>query len=209
MMRAGGLPTTLSIIVIASLGLVPAETRGQAALGAVDGSVRVLKDGQPKFYQGDVVVYLGGVPARAASRRHEIHTRNHQFDPPVSVVVKGTTVDFPNDDKIFHNAFSTSAGASFDLGAYRHGQRKSVQLRRVGVVDVGCNMHPNMAARILVVPNTMFATTDASGWFRIDDVPAGTYPIEAWHPTGEPVKRGRVTVEPGKTTSVTFDVSET
>ena len=83
-----------------------------------------------------------------------------------------------------------------------------MQLKREGVVDVWSNIFPNMAARILVVPNTMFATTDAIGRFRIDDVPAGTYPIEAWHPDGEPVKRGRVTVEPGKTTRVTVAVTE-
>jgi plastocyanin len=199
--------TTLSIIVITALALIPAETRSAAELGSVQGQIRVLKNGKPRADHSNIVVYLDGIPTAVAERKHAIRQKNLQFEPRVSVVVKGTTVDFPNDDKVFHNVFSTSRSARFDLGLYRSGSSKSVQFKREGVVDVFCNIHPDMSSRVLVVPTTLFAATDASGKFRIDGVPEGTYPIVAWHPNGAEV-RGQVKIERGKAASVTFDVAE-
>ncbi len=199
--------TILSIIVIAALAMIPAETRSAADLGTVEGKIRVVKNGKPRADHRNVVIYLEGIPAAAVDRKHAIRQRNLQFDPRVSVVVKGTTVDFPNEDKVFHNVFSTSRSARFDLGLYRSGASKAVQFKRDGVVDVFCNIHPEMWSRVLVVPTTLFAATDASGKFRIDGVPAGTHSIVAWHPNGAKVS-GKVTIERGKAASVTFDVDE-
>lgn len=199
--------TTISIVVFAALALIPSETRSAAELGSVEGKIRVTKDGKPRADSSNVVVYLEGVPVPAAARRHTIRQHNLQFVPRVSVVVKGTTVDFPNDDKVYHNVFSTSVPARFDLQLYASGSSKSVQLKREGVVDVFCNIHPDMSSRVLVVPTTAYAATDASGKFRIDGVPPGTYPIVVWHPNGAEV-RGQVKIERGKAASVTFDVSE-
>jgi plastocyanin len=199
--------TTLSITVIAALAMIPAETRSAAELGIVEGKIRVMKDGKPRSDHSNVVVYLEGIPASAVERKHAIRQKNLQFEPRVSVVVKGTTVDFPNEDKVFHNVFSTSRPARFDLGLYRSGSSKAVPFKREGVVDVFCNIHPDMSSRVLVVPTTLFAATDVSGKFRIDGVPAGTYPIVVWHPTGAEV-RGQVKIERGKAASVTFDVTE-
>ena len=199
--------TILSIAAIAVLTTIPAEIRSAPDVGAVEGKIRVTKNGKPRTDHGNVVVYLKGVPASAAERKHAIRQRNLQFSPRVSVVVKGTTVDFPNDDKVFHNVFSTSQPARFDLGLYRSGASKSVQFKREGVVDVFCNIHPEMTSRVLVVPNTFFAATDASGKFRIDGLPPGTYPIVAWHPNGGE-SRGEVKIERGKAATVTLDVAE-
>jgi plastocyanin len=199
--------TTLSIIVASALALIPAETRSAAELGSVEGKIRITKDGKARSDHSNVVVYLEGIPASAVERKHAIRQKNLQFEPRVSVVVKGTTVDFPNDDKVFHNVFSTSRPARFDLGLYRSGASKSVPFKREGVVDVFCNIHPDMWSRVLVVPTTLFAATDTSGKFKIDGVPAGTYPIVVWHPYGGET-RGQVKIEAGKAASVSFDVVE-
>lgn len=200
--------TIFSIVVIAALAMIPAETRSAANLGSVQGTIRLTKNSKPRSDHRDVIVYLEGIPVSAAPRKAEIRQKNLQFSPRISVVVKDTTVDFPNDDKVYHNVFSTSRPAKFDLGLYRSGSSKAVQFRREGVVDVFCNIHPEMSSRVLVVPNTLFAATDASGKFRIDGVPAGTYPLKAWHASGEPVVLGQVTIEKGKAASVKFDVAE-
>jgi plastocyanin len=201
------LRTTLSITVIATLALFPAETRSAADLGSVTGTIRVTKDGKARTDHSNVVVFIDGVPAPEVARKHAIRQKNLQFEPRVSVVVKGTTVDVPNDDKVYHNVFSPSRPARFDLGLYRSGSSKSVQFRREGIVDVFCNIHPDMTSRVLVVPTPLFAATDASGKFRIDGVPPGTYPVVAWHPYGSEV-RGEVKVERGKAATVTLDVPE-
>ena len=69
--------------------------------------------------------------------------------------MKGTTIDFPNEDKIFHNVFSVSRPARFDLGLYKSGTAKSVEMKRAGIVDVYCNIHPEMIAKVKVLDNAL------------------------------------------------------
>ena len=104
------------------------------------------------------------------------------------MVETGTTVEFPNDDRIFHNVFSLSQAAKFDLGLYKSGASKRVTFGAPGVVDVYCNIHPDMAATIKVVDSHHFAVTDADGRFRIEGVPAGTHRYVAWLRQGDEVR---------------------
>jgi plastocyanin len=201
---------TLVVLGVAGLCLAHAgESRGTPADGSVEGQVIVTKHGEKKASFANVVVYLQGVPRTPADddRKQVIRQHDLQFEPRVSVVVKGTTIDFPNSDKIFHNVFSTSRPARFDLGLYRSGASKAVEFKREGVVDVFCNIHPEMSSRVLVVPTHHFATTDAQGHFKITGVPPGEYPVVAWQAQGDPA-RGTVKVEPGKAATVSFTLAE-
>src|SRR5690242_10765778 len=201
---------SLIALAIASLCLADAApSRGAPADGSVAGQITVVKDGKPVADRANVVVYLEGVPHSAAddNRTAKIEQRDIQFAPRFAVVVKGTTVDFPNQDKIFHNVFSTSRPARFDLGLYRSGASKQVVFRREGVVDIFCNIHPGMSSRVLVVPTHHYAITDAKGNFRIDGVPPGTYPAVVWHPNGKET-RTTVTVEAGKVTQLAAQVDQ-
>lgn len=187
----------------------PGTTDGAALEGTVEGTIQLTRNGKPAGTQANIVVYLKDVPktTRDEKAKHVIRQRDLQFSPRVSAVVKGTTVEFPNDDKVFHNVFSASRPARFDLGLYRSGGSKSVDFRREGVVDVFCNIHPEMSSRVLVVPNHHFTVTDGKGAFRIQGVPAGTYPIVAWHAHGGETI-GEVTIEPGKAAKVQLAVEE-
>jgi carboxypeptidase family protein len=98
-------------------------------------------------------------------------------------VTAGTMVDFPNSDRIYHNVFSLSKNARFDLGRYEAGHSKSVRFDRPGVVRVFCEIHSHMNAFILVFAHRHFAVTGPQGEFRIDGVPPGTYTVSVWHPT--------------------------
>jgi hypothetical protein len=91
-------------------------------------------------------------------------------------------VDFPNNDKTFHNVFSTSEAKKFDLGLYPPGQSRSVNFDKPGVVSIHCNVHPNMEAYVVVKDHPYFAVPDARGNFSIKDVPLGKYRLEVWHP---------------------------
>jgi hypothetical protein len=107
--------------------------------------------------------------------------RNETFVPHVLAIVAGTTVDFPNSDRIYHNVFSLSRAKSFDLGRYATGKSKSVRFDRPGIVRVFCEIHSHMSAFILVFAHRYFAVTDDEGRFRIDNVPPGAYTLVAWN----------------------------
>src|SRR5262249_52350831 len=156
-----------------------------------------------------VVIYLENVPAPPPGARPnaQLRQREQRFVPKVVAVQKGGAVDFPNDDKIFHNVFSLSQGAKFDLGLYKSGTSKTVSFDRPGTVDVACNIHPEMVATIKVFDTPYFAVTDEAGRFRIADVPAGTYPIVGWQARG-PSWRGTVTVTAGGISEVRFELTE-
>jgi plastocyanin len=106
--------------------------------------------------------------------------KNKMFMPHLLPVLAGTTVEFPNFDPIFHNAFSSYNGQVFDVGLYPPGSTKSVRFTRPGVVRVFCNIHPAMSAVILVLSTPYFTTTEKDGSFEID-VPPGAYDLNVFH----------------------------
>jgi len=192
------LPLTVLVLVLAA---------GDAVSGPAGGTVRGTVTVLHKSRAG-VLVYLEGVPGTPTPPKDHPQIRQHdkQFAPELTVVVKGTTVDFPNEDKIAHNVFSVSRPARFDLGLYKSGTAKSVELKRAGTVDVYCNIHPDMIAHVKVLDNAYYAKTGAGGTFRIENVPPGEYPIVAWLPNGE--ARGRVKIAADAAAEVSLDVTE-
>jgi plastocyanin len=196
--------------VLLALASAPVEPAGSAGLGAVAGHVRVARNGAPKNDRSQVVVYLEGVPEprRAGPGPvQKIRQRDLAFSPALVVVRRGDSVEFPNDDKVFHNVFSVSEAAKFDLGLYKSGTSKVVTFREPGVINVYCNIHPEMVAKILVIDTSHYTVTAADGSFRIAGVPPGNYGIVAWQANGEP-KRGTVTVTASATAEASFELEE-
>jgi len=132
----------------------------------------------------DTVVWLEApdAPAPAAPPRAVLDQRNLAFSPRVLVVRAGTLIDFPNNDRVFHNVFSFRDGKRFDLGLYPVGSRKSVLFDRPGLSRIFCNIHPNMAAYVMTVDSPYFARSDDTGAFTIANVPAGAHTYHAWRP---------------------------
>jgi plastocyanin len=142
------------------------------------------------------VVWLeGGVVAPAARRRIVLDQRNLQFSPRVLAISVGTQVEMPNSDRVFHNVFSFHDGKRFDLGLYPVGTAKIVTFDRPGLSRIFCNIHPTMAAYVLVVDSGYVAVTDASGEFTIGRVPQGQFRYNAWRP-GDETTTGTITVQP-------------
>jgi plastocyanin len=151
----------------------------------------------------NVVVYLkdiavrGAAPAGKAVLRQEHET----FVPHVLPITRGSLVEFPNDDPIFHNVFSLSSAAAFDLRRYPRGQSRSQQFPKSGIVKVYCHIHSHMSATILVLDHPYFTIPSADGTFELSNVPPGDYTVVGWHErVGE--RRARVRVERGKAASV-------
>ena len=130
----------------------------------------------------DTVVWLEApnAPARPPAGSIILDQRNLAFSPHVLVVRVGTVVDFPNDDRVFHNVFSFRDGKQFDLGMYPVGSLRKVTFDRPGLSRIFCNIHPNMAAYVMAVDSPYFGRADRSGAFTIADVPDGTYKYHAW-----------------------------
>jgi plastocyanin len=131
------------------------------------------------------VVYLESAPSAAFADIDPQHAtldqRHETFIPHVLAIVVGTTVDFPNSDKTYHNVFSISKTKSFDLGRYATGRSKSVRFDRPGIVRVFCEIHSHMSAFILVFSHRYFSVTGSDGRYQIGRVPPGRYTLNAWN----------------------------
>lgn len=107
--------------------------------------------------------------------------KNFQFHPGVLPIQKGTVVEFPNLDEDYHNVFSFSKVKRFDLGRYRKDEKPATQtFSQPGVVKLYCEIHEHMRGAILVVDTPYFTVTDASGKFRLDNLPAGNFTLKVW-----------------------------
>ncbi|HET6958152.1 MAG TPA: hypothetical protein VFI56_16265 [Vicinamibacterales bacterium] len=151
----------------------------------------------------NVVVYIKDAAPRGALpvTRSELRQGHETFLPHVLAITRGSTVDFPNDDPIFHNVFSLSSAATFDLRRYPLGQSRSQTFAKAGIVKVYCNIHSHMSATILVMDNPYFTIPALDGTFELPNVPPGEYTLIGWHDrVGE--RRSTVRVERGKTATI-------
>jgi len=165
-------------------------------------------------YSG-VAVWLE--PAGAARAPAPLHVRMLQkdktFSPHLLIVTVGSTVDFPNMDPVFHNAFSNYDGQLFDVGLYPPGSTRSVHFSRPGIVRVFCNIHSGMSAIIVVLDTPLFGITNTDGHFEIAGVPEGEYDLTFFHEraTEAALKtaRRKVTVSGERTSIPPVAISET
>jgi len=153
---------------------------------AIENAYRLrLRRRRQKLFGKSSERYRDWYVPRPYSRRFVVHQRNMQFEPRVLVAPVGSTVELPNNDRVFHNVFSFTNGKPFDLGLYPTGASKRITLDRAAVNRLYCNIHPHMAAYIVAVDSPYYASSDRSGSFSIADVPAGRYTYHAWRSGAE------------------------
>lgn len=194
---------------VALLALVTLALPALAPAGTVSGRVELIdKGGRKASDLSDVVVFVEGVKARPRPTRVSMTMKGKSFVPRVVVVPVGGTVDFPNEDPIFHNVFSVSGDNRFDLDLYKRPKSGSWTFQRPGVVRVYCNIHPQMSAVVVVRDNPYFAKATPDGAFSIPDVPAGHYTLKAWNERASEVGREIVVPAQGDVeASLTLDAS--
>jgi len=230
-MRTGAATVGLAVLLIAPAGgrLELNEARAAAASGTIRGRIEMPAVVASSERRPDIgalgmppphdltdrrrsVVYLDPAPRPAFDTGDEPHARmdqrNESFVPHVLPIVAGTTVDFPNNDKTYHNVFSLSKAKSFDLGRYAAGHSKPVRFDEPGIVRVFCEIHSHMSAFILVFAHRYFALTDNEGRYRLDNVPPGTYTVKVWNELvkGDPPRRTVTMPEGGGDVDADFTV---
>lgn len=180
----------------------PAEPAASpAAAPARPTSVTGTISGGGKLGPGGSVIFLkradGPTPKVKAGKVRAVVQKDKRFIPRVLVVTQGSTVDFTNEDPLFHNVFSLTRPNDFDLGLYKGGTTKSQTFSSPGGVQLLCNIHSSMVGWIYVVDTPYFAQADVSGQFTIKGVPPGEYLLSVWHESASRLLERKVRVADG------------
>jgi plastocyanin len=215
-------PRTLLLLAAAAISVAPqtplrpgGTIRGRVAVPNVPASLtrptvtEPATTAQVVVNRRRVVVYLESAPRQAFGElplgRARMDQRNEQFVPRLIAIAAGTVVDFPNNDKTFHNVFSLSRVRTFDLGRFAPGRNGSVRFDRPGIVPVFCDIHAHMSANILVFSHPFYAVSDDDGRYEIAGVPSGSYTLVVWSELGSAPAR-RITVADAGTVEADFQI---
>ena len=149
------------------------------------------------------VVFLESREARAQAKPMEgveIAQKGRQFEPQVTVVTVGTAVTFPNRDTVRHQVYSFSQIKTFELKLYIGTPANPVTFDKAGIAILGCNIHDQMVAWVVVVDTPYHAYSAGNGLAALPQVPAGSYRLRVWHaglPVGAPASDQALTVGAG------------
>jgi plastocyanin len=166
-------------------GWLPAMAMAMLAGAAAAGTVQVtVQDSAGKPLTG-AVVFLESREARALAKPvdgAEIAQRAKRFEPEVTVVTVGSSVTFPNQDTVRHHVYSFSPVKTFELKLYIGTPANPVVFDKPGIAVLGCNIHDQMAAWVVIVETPYFGRSAANGQVSLAHVPAGSYRLRVWHP---------------------------
>jgi plastocyanin len=125
----------------------------------------------------------GTAPKPATLPQGKVDQVNKQFVPQVTIVQTGTSVDFPNSDNIRHSLYSFSPPKVFTQKLYSGKQAPPITFDKPGLVLLGCNIHDQMVAWIVVVDTPYIAKSGADGKAALKSLPTGEYTVQAWYPS--------------------------
>ena len=185
--------------------LVLTTTAYAGGTGRVVGRVTVADpDGKP--IDADAIIYVVGFKEPPGTEPTQVAQKDKKFVPDLVAITVGEHITFPNNDAFLHNVFSQSATRKFDLGSFRRGDAKDKDFPDPGVVDVYCNIHPEMAATILVLPNRRHTNRKRDGSYVIDGVPPGTWQVFAYTRRAAKPAMSPVTVIAGQDATVNLSL---
>jgi plastocyanin len=169
-------------------------------VGSLTGSVQIDGKAPAGAYGLITLEPASGKWKPRSPKRHVMEQRGREFNPRVMALSVGSTVAFPNFDSVFHNVFSTSPSGAFDLGIYKAGEAREYKFEKEGIIRLGCNLHANMSAYLVVVSAPAYVVTDDKGNFKFNRLAPGKYKLKAWSErTKAPVTQD-ITIKPGANT---------
>jgi plastocyanin len=105
-----------------------------------------------------------------------------EYKPHVLAFPAGTTVEILNPDGILHNVHSYSkANSPFNQAMPKFKKSLEVKIDKPETIEVKCDVHGWMHGWLVAAPTPYVAVSDASGNFKLTDVPPGNYTVEVWH----------------------------
>jgi plastocyanin len=157
------------------------------AVGATAHEFDVIVVGPDGLPVPDVVVFVEGGDTERLDKGSQpdvvMDQLDTQFVPHMLVVQKGTAVVFPNSDTVAHHVYSFSKPNNFVLPLYKGNPHEPVVFEHDGIVTLGCNIHDDMLAYIVVVESNAFGLTDASGRVRLSvDDRTANFAVRIWSP---------------------------
>lgn len=194
------LKSVLALVLLAApamAGDVAVEVRDQAGQPVRDAVVMIKP-----------AAGLAGAPMKV-SWPMLMAQQNIQFAPYVLIVPLGSTVSFPNKDKVRHHVYSFSAPKTFELKLYGKDESRTVTFDKPGAVSLGCNIHDTMIGFIYVSETPYAAKSGADGMAVVKDVPAGGATLLVWHPdlkARAPVARGLAVAGPAQRTAAMVEL---
>lgn len=124
-----------------------------------------------------------GVPDRIQLPwRMAMAQKDLQFTPGTLIVAKGSTVAFPNLDRVRHSVYSFSKPARFEIDLYGRDQTRSKRFAVAGSVKLGCNIHDQMRGYIRVTETPYVGKTNHNGYVTVRSMPRGSAKLTVWHP---------------------------
>jgi len=182
---------------------MPGETRSHPTAPAArhtsfQTTVSGTVTGGGQIGPGGAVIWIkrldGAMPRIVPPSNQVITQREKTFLPHVLAVPLGTTVQFRNDDRIYHNVFSIAKPNDFDAGIRATGATYTRTFNSPGAVELLCNIHSTMNGYVFVVDSPLYAKAQASGAFSIRGVAPGRYEVAAWHESASNVTRKTIVV---------------
>jgi plastocyanin len=175
-----------------------AQPTAHRASSASQTTVSGTVSGGGQIGPGGAVLWLkrldGSMPRIAPPANQVVTQREKTFLPHVLAVPTGTTVQFRNDDRIYHNVFSIAKPNDFDAGIRATGATYTRTFNSPGAVEILCNIHSTMNGYVFVVDSPLYTKAQASGAFTIRGVAPGRYELAAWHEAASNITRKTVVV---------------
>lgn len=149
------------------------------------------KKAAPRSPYDDVVVSAHAIAPSTllAAAVVRMEQQSAQFRPRVLPITAGTQVEFVNQDRFYHNVFSLSEGNGFNIGRRPTGTVSAHTFETPGLVEVFCDIHPQMSATILVLDTPWFTRPDSTGVFDLKQLPYGQYQLRVFHPKHDAMGR--------------------
>ncbi len=134
------------------------------------------------------------------------------YTPHVLGMMANQELKILNSDPTLHNIHAlpkADGNKEFNVGMPRQGMEiKKTFAQPEVMVRVKCDVHPWMSSYVGVLSHPYYAVSAADGSFKIADLPAGQYTIEAWHEKYG-TKTQTITVGDSPTAEVNFTFQAT